>query len=65
MISNFQNNEYDIMIEGDIIFHATSGAIDVSEWLHFTTVIKFEICYYFTGITDLGKVCNFDIACQY
>ena len=29
MISNFQNNEYDVMIEHDIIFHATSGTNDV------------------------------------
>ena len=27
--SNFQNNEYDVMIERDVIFHATSDAIDV------------------------------------
>ena len=27
--SNFQNNEYDVMIERDVIFHATSGANDV------------------------------------
>ena len=24
--SNFQNNEYDVMIARDVIFHATSGA---------------------------------------
>ena len=27
--SNFQNNKYDVMIERDVIFHATSGANDV------------------------------------
>ena len=27
--SNFQNNEYDVMIERDVIFHAISGANDV------------------------------------
>ena len=42
------------MIECDVIFHAMSGAIDVIKvdvmyWLHFMTVIKFEICYYFTN----------------
>ena len=26
---NFQNNEYDVMIERDVIFHATSGENDV------------------------------------
>ena len=46
--SNFQNNEYDVMIARDVIFHATSGAkkndvikVDVMWRLHFTTVIKF------------------------
>ena len=29
LFSNFQNNEHDVMIERDFIFHATSGAIDV------------------------------------
>ena len=29
LFSNFQNNEYDFMIERDVIFHATSGANDV------------------------------------
>ena len=29
--SNFQNNEYDVMIERDIIFHRTSAANDVIE----------------------------------
>ena len=27
--SNFQTNEYDVMIERDVIFHSTSGADDV------------------------------------
>ena len=27
--SNFQNNEYDVMIERNVIFHATSGENDV------------------------------------
>ena len=27
--SNFQSNEYDVMIECDVIFHATSGTNDV------------------------------------
>ena len=49
--SNFQNNENGVMIERDVIFHATSGAndvinVDVEQLLHFTTIIKFEICYY-------------------
>ena len=29
LFSNFQNNEYDIMIERDVLFHAMSGANDV------------------------------------
>ena len=29
LFSNFQNNEYDVMIEPDVIFHVTSGANDV------------------------------------
>ena len=29
LFSNFHNNEYDINIETDIIFHAMSGANDV------------------------------------
>ena len=29
LFSNFQNNEYDVMIERDVIFHTPSGAIDV------------------------------------
>ena len=29
LFSNFQNNEYDVMIEHDVIFHTPSGAIDV------------------------------------
>ena len=29
LFSNFQNNEYDVMIERDVIFHVMSGANDV------------------------------------
>ena len=53
-VLNFQNNGYDVIIARDVIFHATSGAndiikVDVMLWLHFTTVIKFVVCYYFTN----------------
>ena len=30
---NFRNNEYDVMIEREVIFHATSGANDLSSKL--------------------------------
>ena len=67
LFSNFQNNEYDVMIERDVIFHARQVQLTSSKLtscnsyisrrllnLRFVTTLQ-------TGITDLKKMCTFDV----
>ena len=63
LFSNFQNNEYDIMIERDVIFHVTSGAIDVIK-VGRQVMVTFHLNLRFvttlqTGITDRIKNVHF------